>query len=390
MANDLTFTQISTLLNELHEMVTGQSALSVVDTSSFVQVANTVLKTGYDPVLKAVSQVLGRTIFANRPYTGKFRGLMMSNQQFGNHARKISYGDTPAEDSESWKLTDGSTVDQQKIYQPKILQTNIYGAAVWTDPMTVLKNQLDCAFSSPDELRQFFQGQMQNVVDKMEQRRESTARMTLANLIGGTIKSENATQVVNLLSEYNAATGKSITPTNYRAPENYQDFILWAYSRIRNVSDLLTERTMAFHQNVTGKEVARHTPYNLQNLYVLSGNQREIESRILSSVFNPAYVKLATTEIVNFWQSLDDPDTIEVKASWMGTDGTVQTDSAGTKTGGIFAVLADQEAAGITVVDQSVDVAPYNARGRYQNTFWHYTHRYYNDNTENSVVFLLA
>lgn len=389
MANDLTFEQISALLNTLHDMVTGETSQAVVDTSSFVQVANTTLKTGYDPVLKAISQVMARTIFANRPYTGKFRGLMMTNQQFGNHSRKISFGDTNAENEVAYALTNGESIDQQKVRTPIVLQTNIYGAAVWKDVTTTFKNQLDCAFSGPDELRQFFQAQMQNVVDKMEQRRETTARMTLANLIGGTVKAANTPQVVHLLTEYNAATGKSLTAEDYRSPDNYQDFILWAYARIKTVSDLLTERTVTFHQNVTGKEITRHTPYSLQNLYVLSGNQREIESRILSSVFNPERVKLATTEVVNFWQSLDKPDTINVKASWMDNTGAVQTDSAGTETSGVFAVIADREAAGITVVDQSVDVAPYNADGRYQNTFWHYTHRYFNDNTENAAVFLL-
>lgn len=387
--NDMDFVQISSILNTLHQAVTGQEPQAVVDTSSFISVATTTLKTGYDPVNKAISQVLGKTIFSNRPYYGKFRGLMMSNEQYGNHFRKVSYGDNDAIDEKAYDLTDGQSVDQQIVQKPKLLQTNWYGANVWTDMQTVFDKQLDCAFSGPAELRQFFVGQLQAVYDKMEQRRETTSRMTLCNLIGGTIKAANAPQVVHLITEYNAETGKSITADDYRSPDNYPDFIRWVSARIMTASDRLTDRLMMYHQNVTGKEIPRHTPYGLQQLYILSSDKNNMLTRVLSTTYHDEMARLAASETLNFWQSPDKPDTINVKASWMGKDGTIQTDSVGTETAGVFAVLFDREAAGITIVNQSAKPAPYNARGEYQNTFWHYTHRYFNDNTENCVVFLL-
>lgn len=44
MANDLTINQISTVLNAIHKQLTGVNAISVTDTSSFVTVAQTLLK----------------------------------------------------------------------------------------------------------------------------------------------------------------------------------------------------------------------------------------------------------------------------------------------------------------------------------------------------------
>ena len=55
----------------------------------------------------------------------------------------------------------------------------------------------------------------------------------------------------------------------------------------------------------------------------------------------------------------------------------------------ILGVLFDEEAVGITTVNTWSAPAPFNARGGYTNTFWHYTDRYFNDLTENGVVFLL-
>ena len=66
MANDLTYTQISTILNEIFAQATGVKQLAPVNTSQFTNVATTLIKMGYDPIMQAVSQVMGRTIFACR------------------------------------------------------------------------------------------------------------------------------------------------------------------------------------------------------------------------------------------------------------------------------------------------------------------------------------
>ena len=79
-ANNLTFEQSAAFLNDLYEQATGQKALAVTDTASFTTVAQTVLKTGYDNVISAISQVLSRTIFSVRPYTAKFKGIMVDNE----------------------------------------------------------------------------------------------------------------------------------------------------------------------------------------------------------------------------------------------------------------------------------------------------------------------
>jgi len=55
----------------------------------------------------------------------------------------------------------------------------------------------------------------------------------------------------------------------------------------------------------------------------------------------------------------------------------------------VFGVIFDHESAMINTVNQWQANSPFNARGGYQNLWWHYTLRYLNDNTENCVVLLL-
>lgn len=62
------FADIAAILTEINKMATGQEPTSpIVDTSSFVSVAQATLLTGTDNYTKAISQMLGRTILPCAP-----------------------------------------------------------------------------------------------------------------------------------------------------------------------------------------------------------------------------------------------------------------------------------------------------------------------------------
>lgn len=388
MANDLTFDQVSTILNGVMEQATGQTSLAATNTAQFVTQAQTALKIGYDPIMNAISQVLGRTIFSVRPYTAKFRGLMRSEQQWGNHVRKINYVDKDFEDAQEWTLTDGTAVDQYKVNKPGVVQTNFYGFEVFQRHVTTFRDQLDNAFRGPDEFGQFIGGVMQNVSDQTEQAHENMSRASVANFIGGKVAGDTA-NVIHLVTEYNAYAGTSLNAETVRAPENFEPFIKFAYARIKTIAGLMSERSAKFHVNLTSGDIMRHTPADRLKMYVLAQELNTIQTTVLSSVFNEQFLRLVDYEEVNFWQSIETPDSINVQASYLQEDGTIKTADSAATTDGVFAVLFDEEAIGQTTANRSVDVTPYNAAGKYWNTFFHFTERYWNDFTENGVVFLL-
>lgn len=388
MANDLTFDQVSTILNGVMEQATGESSLAAVNTAQFVTQAQTALKIGHDPIMNAISQVLGRTIFSARPYTAKFRGLMRSEQQWGNHARKINYVDKDFENAQEWTLTDGQAIDQYTVNKPGVIQTNFYGFEVYQRKVTTFRDQLDNAFRGPDEFGQFITGVMQNVNDQIEQAHENMSRASVANFIGGKVAGDTD-NVIHLVTEYNAYAGTSLTAETVRAPENFEPFIKFAYARIKTIAGLMSERSAKFHVNLTSGSIMRHTPADRLKMYVLAQELNTIQTTVLSSVFNEQFLRLVDYEEVNFWQSIETPDSINVQASYLQADGTIKTADSATATDGVFAVLFDEEAIGQTTANRSVDVTPYNAAGKYWNTFFHFTERYWNDFTENGVVFLL-
>ena len=388
--NDLTFNQLSTVLNSIVQQATGKQAQQATNTAEFVSVAQTALKTGYDPVLQAISQVLSRTIFSIRPYTRKFGGLMVSNQQFGNIVRTLNIADKDWENDSRFELTDGSSVDMYKVNKPAILQTNFYGANVFEKSLTIFKDQLDCAFSSPDEFGRFVSMTMTNASDMIEQAHENLARATLANFIGGKISGDTAS-VIHLLTEYNTITGLEtpLTAETVYQPANFKPFMQWVYSRVASLSSLMTERTQKFHINVTGKEISRHTPVNKQKVYLYAPARYQTETVVLADVYHDNFLRMADNETVNFWQSIDKPDEINVQPVYLQADGTLKTDGSPVNKKGIFGVMFDEEAVGYTVVNQWSAPTPFNVKGGYSNIFWHFTDRYWNDFTENGVVLLL-
>lgn len=376
------------LLNNIVNQATGKNEMTGIATGDFLSVATTALNINTDNLLSAISQVLSKTIFSIRPYNAKFKGLMKDNITFGNHVRKLNIGDKDWENDLRYDLSDNNSIDDQIVSIPKILQTNFYGQNVYTRHYTIFRDQLNIALSSEVEFQRFITMIVQNCNDMIEQCHESTARMTLANFIGGKVLGDT-NNVIHLVTKYNDVAGTELTSDTVRQPSNFVPFIKWAFGYISYMSGLLTERTQKFHINVTGKEISRHTPPNRQKLYLFSEFLADMDASVLSSIYNTNFLKWADHERVNFWQNINSPDGIQVYASYMMSDGTIKHDEVGGAVSNIFGVLFDEEAMGITSCGQWSSASRFNARGGYTNFWYHFNDRYYNDFTENGVVFLL-
>lgn len=402
MANDLTFNQLSTVLTEIVSQATGQKALAPVNTSTFISVATKGLKVGYDPLTTAISQVLSKTIFSVRPYTRKFKGLNVSNQRYGNHVRKLLTIDKPFEDDDRLKLADGQSIDQYKVNKPKVLQTNFYGANQYQKSVTIYKDQLDCAFSSPDEFASFISMIMQNASDMIEQAHEETARATIGNLIAGIFameteespgtgmaKANGQKRAVNLLKIYNEETGKTLKVADVYKPENFEGFVKFTFSTINTIADLMTDRNTLFSSQLTDYPILRHTPKDRMKFYLYTDLMNKINSEVYSTVFNPDFLKTVDFETVNYWQSSLSPNSVNLRPNVLKNDGSVAVVSPALTISNVIGVLFDEEAAGYTTVNQWSQPSPFNARGGYYNQFWHFTDRYWNDFTENAVIFYI-
>lgn len=387
-ANNLTFEQASTFLTALYQQATGQQAIAPANTSDFVTVAQATIKTGYDNVINAISQVLGRTIFSIRPYTAKFKGLTVDEQRYGAITRKINFVDSNIENDERYSLTDGQSVDMYKVKKPKVLQTNFYGGNTYQQHITIFKDQLDTAFQSYDEFNRFISGVMQNVMDQLEQVHEAESRAALINFALGKSKCDSAS-VINVLTTYNEETGSSLTREKLFNSDNFVPFTKWLYANINSMTRWLAERSTLYHANVTGKEVMRHTPADRLKAYISATFLDSIESVALPSIFGADRMKMIDWEPVTYWQSVDVPIGMVGKPSYLKADGTLET-STESATLQVVGMLFDEDAVGITRINQWSERTPFNAAGGYSNIYWHFTERYWNDFTENGIILVIA
>lgn len=385
--NNMTIEQASTLLAAIHDQVTGETTLAPTNVSDFVSVAQATLLAGYDTVLGAITQVISKTLIAVRPYDRKFKGLEVSNERWGGIVRKINFADRDPEQDDTYALVDGQAIDQFVVRTPDVLETRYVGSNVYQGHYTIFTKQLDVAFSGPEAFAAFMSGLMTHFSNEREQWLEDGSRMLLMNLI--TAKADAAQDVLHLLTEYNTATGLSLTSTTVMQPSNYPAFVKWMYGRIANISGLMTERSKLFQLAITGKDIYRHTPLADQKVFINSQFLNEMTARVLADTYHDNFLRYSDVEAVNFWQAIDSPLDVSAKPVYIDANGDVKVASANVAVSDVIGVMFDRDCTGYNIYDNSLETSPYNAAGQYFNLFSHTRVQFQNDLTEKAVVLCL-
>lgn len=399
--NTMSFAQIASVLNSIIKQATGQDALTPTNTSEFVSAGQTALSLPRDAVMNAISGVIGRTIFAIRPYSAKFAGLEKTPERWGAYMRKLSIADEDWDNHKgyAWPVTydasqnppdgEGYSVDQWTVKKPDVLQTNFFGASVYQDHYSITEEQLETAFRGPEELGSFFSMITTAMSNRLERAKDSTARGLVANMIGSLVHENNTSRVIHLLTEYNAETGLTLTAQTVYRPDNFPAFTKWLYARIANLSDLMTEASEMYQTVVNGKHIIRHTDVERQKIYLFSKMRHAFDARVLADTFHDSYLRFADVESVNFWQSIETPDRVSVLPVYTGATGAlVEPDESVTATN-ILGIMFDDDAAGYGYLDRRYYPTPLNAAGLYRNIWISARQKVFMDNTEKMIVLLL-
>lgn len=398
---DFEIKQAATLLNAIVAQQTGQTALtSINNMDDFISVAETALKTGRDPVLNAISQVWRNTIFAVRDYDIPFSTLRMTAQRYGNATRKLSPEAMTMEDDEAAKypvfydaaqnppMGDGQSVDHYKIRKQKVLQTAFYGSLAYEQVYTIFRDAFDVAFSNPAELLRFSQ---MNVTERMNDRRsyeEAKACLLQLNFAAALIHENQSDRVVHLLTEYNTATGLSLTATTVYQPANFESFIRWAYARIKTIVGLMAHRSEAFQTVITGHTVLRHTDAENVRIALYRPLMEQINSMVLSGLYHNDKMTLPTYEAIDYWQNINSPADISIMPVYTDANGAQKTGTF-VETDKLVGIIHDKDAIGYSWINPTAAVTPLNAAGLYYNEFYHARFATLSDVTEKGVVLLM-
>lgn len=409
------------LMNALVKQATGQQSVTATDTSSFVSAGETVLATGTENVLNALSVLVGPTFMAVRPYEAKLKILNALNTgMFTNRMRKISFYSKDAQPAGFvntdlyTNLKDGYTNGQNTPADPDStksmweqnqgvpLEMNFGGQSVWDDSITVYEKQLKVAFRSESEFISFINGIMTERENDIESQKEAFNRMTLLNAIAGRIDMTNDGLIpngaINLTAAFNAEFGTQYTSEQLRTTY-LNDFLAFMTYTIKQYSDLMTYRNKAFHwspaKTIDGVSytLLRHTPKDRQKLMLYRPLIRKSEALVLPEIFHDNYLRQENYEGVDYWQGLKGDLTNNPA---INVTPAVPT-AAGTQTAGdpvnipfIVGFLFDTDAVMVDYQFEGSYSTPIEARKLYRNIWFHFSKNAINDFTENGIVFYMA
>lgn len=414
MARTLTARDCHALMNLLVKEATGQDAtIQAVDSSTFVSAGETVLATGTENVLNALSLVLGRTFMAVRPYNAKLSLINAVNTgEYAHRMRKISFYSREAQASGDWNtqlytnLADGftngqniddgtaqSTKSMWEQNQPVPLEMNFAGQSVWEDSTTVYEYQLQQAFRSEADFAEFVGGIMTERGNDIESQKEAFNRLTLLNFMAGVYDLNQSGSVVNLTSEFNTEFGTNYTSAQLRSTY-LKEFCMFLASRIKIDSDMLTNRSQKAHwvPAKTGYTLLRHTPKDRQRLMLYNPLMIKTQAYVFPELFNEQYLKMENYEGVMFWQNENDPSAIKVTPAIPDTTGLtgVQTAGDAVSLDYVVGMLYDVDALMIDYQLERSATTPLEARKGYRNLWWTFSKNAINDFTENAIIYIMA
>lgn len=388
--NTMNFEQSAAFLTALYEEATGQKpTIQVANTADFTTVGTTLIQGGFDPIIAGITQILDRTIFAMRVYGKKFEDITVDDIRWGAVTRKINFIDLDLDTADDrLTLTDGQSVDPFVVKKPKVVQMNYYGATQYQDSVTIFRDQLDSALRDAAEFGRFMSALMTNIENKHKQIEEAEARGIIANFITAKFTADSS-NAINVLQAYYDETGVTLTPANMFANANYSDFTRWLAGFMTTLTDKMSERSIKYHMNITGKEVMRFTDGANLRKYISANVANYLETMVASNLYNPDRLKMITEGMkkMTYWQNLEDPYTVSATPAYLNTTtGNIDTAQSAVTVSNIIGILFDRDALGMVKRSTWSAASPFNPRGGYYNIFWHWTQSTWNSFDENFVL----
>ena len=390
----LSANQIYTIVNEVAQQAMGSKTMAVVNNAGLVALGNTVLGSNEtkNNFINALTDRIGRTIVSFRAYHSHFPDFERDAIEWGNILQKLKVAMPDAESDDSFNLQDGKSVDQYKINKPKVNQLLFTNESPWQCHITVHLDELEKAFVDSSAMGAFISGLFGEVQNRIELAMENLSIDCVNNYMAEIIKrkTQRSSRVINLVTEYNTAMGltsdKALKPENAL---NTPSFLEYVVRRINTISSTMEYMTSGMFNDTAyaGGDAqngiyTRHTPKSEQRMMLYIDLVNSLKTNVNSKAFNMKEVAIDIPfQTVPFWQSLKTPDGINIQPA---SGGSAISQAA------VMGILFDREAMGTFKNKYTSLTSPVNAAGRYYNVFYHMITMYYNDLTENAVVFLLA
>ena len=387
--------QLHTLVNAVTQEILGETGVVAEDLSNVVDIGKTIIDSdNVDNYVKKLVNHIGKVVFVNRLYTGGVPSVLMDSWEYGSILEKISADLPEATINETWALEDKKDYSPDVFYKPSVSAKFFNSKITFEIPMSFTEIQVKESFSSKEQLNGFISMLTTSIENSMTVKLDALIMRTINNMTAETLVAELNTagsgqpvvidttatgvKAVNLLKLYNETVTTPLTADNAVTDP---DFIRFATYQISMYSDRMSKISTLF--NVEKAE--RFTPKDLQHIVLLSDFAKASETFLASNTQNAEMVALPKHETVPYWQgsgtgySFDDVSTINVKTA----------SKADVNVKGILGVIFDRDALGVSNLDRRV-TTNYNPRAEFYTNFYKFDAGYYNDLSENFVLFFIG
>ena len=389
----MTVNQVYSILNTIAGELLGETALVQEDLSNVVELgASFSSVAGLDNYVRALNDVIGKMIFVDRIYRGRAPSVLMDGWEYGSIIEKITADMPEAQENETWELENGTSYDPNIFYKPSVTVSCWNQRVTFEIPISITERQVKSSFQSAAQLNAFYSMIQTAIENSMTVKLDALIMRTINNFIGETMYDYNSggtytgagnTRAVNLLYKYNNEVNSG---TDLSASEAIVDpaFIRFASKVMMDYADRLKVISTLF--NLNGKE--RFTPDDRLHIVMLSEflNNAKVYLYGGKDEFRAAeYAKLPDVEPVTFWQGSG----TDYAFSSTGKVYVTTSENNSVEVTGVLAVMFDRDALGVTCMNPRV-TTQYNAKAEFYNEWHKYDAGYFNDQSENFIVFYVA
>ena len=295
--------QIKTLLNDVIEDLTGQSAsIQSIDTTDLVSMGKAISDMGLlEGWYGKLVNRLAKTVYFVRVYDPKrVRSILRDEHEYGAFVQKVYYTAPDFVDNPEYKIPSGNPAAYTQHSPYDVTAVVAVDAKIFgnqgTFALEIVRpvDQIRTAFLDSSEMMRFIDGIYLAIENKLKLAEEALVSAAVSTAIASDI---NAGLVRNLLSEYNTLHPDTAIATAAAAMVD-ADFLKYASKEINQVVNYMEEMSTAFNAG------GYMTFTDRENLVVevLADAAASFDTYASADTFHNELIALPRYEKVNRWQ----------------------------------------------------------------------------------------
>lgn len=376
------------LLNTVQEMAYGETAIDVIDTSSFVALGTKVLSsdTNKDLFVNTIFDRIGITLNDTRLYSADDNNVIRRQFDFGCALQKLHVEPAECRENPEWLIGENDfTPEYAPVLKPVVKQKIFADMVTYECGVTVPDNMLKTAFINEVNFGAFLVALTNSLEVGLELAKERAIDITRATMIAYVLKANSANSI-DLLKRYNdtlPVNEERLTADQYlKTPEALSDGAM--------VMSLTADRMSRANKIFNNEEYTRFTPKDLLRVDILNVFDYAIKYGLRPVVYNEKFIQLPNYKLVPYWLGIDEDynfdgiSTIAISKD----DGKGGTETVANQSG-VVGVMYDVEACGVNIFGEE-SAFDRNDHAHYTTHYRQMTAQYYVDSSEQCVVFYLS